>query len=86
MRVIGRKAVYNYIKTHTDYSSEFIDIVNCIENGKWRIPDDIIKDFHNNDSVKISVTSKNNVIFLVKDCNVRLLAKIAYNTGIVYIT
>ncbi len=72
------------MKTHSDYGPEFMDIVDRMEKGKWHTPDDVMKDFHNMNSVTVTVSQKN-IIITVMDCNVRLLTKVAYNTGIVYI-
>lgn len=85
MRVIAQKSIYNYLKSHPGFKKEVIDIVERIEHAKWQNHDDILKDFKHLDFVKVNVRNGKEVIVTVPDDKIRLLFKVAFNMGVVFI-
>ncbi len=60
-----------------------MDIVERMEHAMWRNSNDVFKDFDHLKNLMISFRTEREVMLTFPDDNMRILFKVAYNTGIV---
>ena len=80
MRVISRKKLLEYWQVHPDAEEPLKAWYAEAKHSSWRTPDDIKQRYRSADFLP-----GNRVVFNIKGNNYRLVVKIHYNTGIVYI-
>lgn len=80
MRVIAVSTLREFWERHADAEQALKAWYKEATNSLWRESNDIKKDFPSAD-----VIPGNRMIFNIKGNNYRLIVKIHYNTGIVYI-
>ena len=80
MRIIARKIISNFWKKHKDAEQALKAWYFEANNADWQTPVDIKKRYQSAD-----ILPKNRVVFNIKGDNYRLVVKVHYNTGCVYI-
>lgn len=60
-----------------------MDIVGRMEHASWRNSNDVFRDFDHLKNLMISFRTEKEVMLTFPDDNIRILFKVAYNTGIV---
>jgi mRNA interferase HigB len=80
MRVIARKTLRSFWEKHRDAESELAAWIAEAERSQWKTPQDILDRFRFAD-----ILPGNRVVFNIKGNHYRLVVKIHYNAGIVYI-
>ena len=80
MRVIKRKTLQDFYRKHTSSKTALECWFAEANNAKWSTPADIKKKYGNADFLP-----GNRVVFNIKGNDFRLVVKIAYKIGIVYI-
>ena len=80
MNVISRKALNEYARKHADVRQPLLAWFYEAKAAHWRFPPDIKKSYPS-----ATFLSGNRVVFNIKGNNYRLLVKVAYNTGVVFI-
>jgi mRNA interferase HigB len=80
MRIIKRKTLQDFYRKHTSSKTAFECWFAEAKKAKWSTPDDIKKRYRSADILK-----NNRVVFDIKGDDYRLVVKIAYQVGIVYI-
>jgi mRNA interferase HigB len=80
MRVITTKIISEYWENHTDSEGELKAWIFEAEHADWRSPQQI-KDRH----PSASILSGNRVVFNIKGNSYRLVVKIHYNTGMIFV-
>lgn len=80
MRVIALKTLRDFWSLHADAEQPLKAWYQEAKDSRWRTPNDIKRDFPSAD-----IISGNRVVFNIKGNTYRLIVKIHYNTGIVYI-
>ena len=80
MRTISRQKLREFWKAHPDLQETLKAWFKECENAKWQSPEEIKNHYPSADFLP-----GNRVIFNIKGNHYRLVAKIHYNTGILYI-
>ncbi|MBI3160722.1 MAG: type II toxin-antitoxin system HigB family toxin [Chloroflexi bacterium] len=80
MRVISSKALQDFWQRHRNAEDALKAWFHEAEHAVWRTPDDIRRRYRSADFLP-----GNRVVFNIKGNQYRLVVKIHYNTGIVYI-
>ena len=80
MNVISRKEINSFIKKHPDGKNSIEAWYHEAKSSNWKNTMDIKKRYSS-----ASFLKKNYVIFNIKGNSYRLVTKVAYNTGIVFI-
>ena len=80
MRVISRKILLDFWQAHPDVEGPLKAWYAEAEHSEWKTPDDIKQRYRSAD-----ILPDNRVAFNIKGDRYRLVVKIHYNTGIVYI-
>jgi mRNA interferase HigB len=80
MRVVKRRTLIEYWETHPDIEQALKSWYYEARNAHWKKPDDIKRKYRSAD-----ILPGNRVVFNIKGNHYRLVVKIHYNTGVVYI-
>lgn len=80
MRVVSRSTLIAFWETHRDSEQALKEWFKEAENAFWKSPDEIKKRYSSADPL-----SGNRMVFNIKGNSYRLVVKIHYNTGVVYI-
>lgn len=80
MRVIARKTLRDFYEQHADSKTPLEAWFHEAEAADWKIPQDIKNRYPSAD-----ILPGNRVVFNIKGNTYRLIVKIHYNTGIVFI-
>jgi mRNA interferase HigB len=80
MRVISKKTLQACWEKHPDSESAFGAWFYEAEHANWKTPQDVLEQYPTAENLK-----DNRVKFKIKGNDFRLVVKIHYNTGIVYI-
>jgi mRNA interferase HigB len=80
MRVISVRTLREFWQGHRDAEGALKSWYAEAKSAQWRLPDDIKHRYPSAD-----ILPGNRVVFNIKGNNYRLVVKIHYNTGIVYI-
>ena len=80
MRIIAIKNLLMFAKSHPDCEQELKSWFAEARIAEWKRPIDIKKRYKSAD-----ILTGNRVVFNIKGNNYRLVVRIHYNTGIVYI-
>jgi len=80
MKVVSRKVVDDFIKKHPTGKSSIESWYYEAMNSSWKTSMDIKNRYAN-----ASFIEKNHVIFNIKGNSFRLVTKVAYNSGTVFI-
>lgn len=80
MKVVARKCIEEFIRTHPDGKSSIESWYFEALNSSWKTSMEIKQRY-----ASASFLAKNFVIFNIKGNSYRLVTKIAYNSGVVYI-
>jgi mRNA interferase HigB len=80
MRIVAIKTLSEFWSQHTDAKSALESWYAEARDASWRGPQDILDHYGTAD-----VLPDNRVVFNIKGNRYRLVVKIHYNTGIVYI-
>lgn len=80
MRVFSRNTLVEYWKTHTNAEEVLKSWFAEAEKARWNSPDDIKRKYPH-----ASILPNNRVVFNIKGNNYRLVVKINYNYGQVFI-
>ena len=80
MRVIARRTLRDFWKNHSDSEEALKAWFSEAENSQWDSPADIKKKFPH-----ASILQDNRVVFNIKGNNYRLIVKINYDYGQVFI-
>lgn len=80
MRVIARKTLRNFFAAHADAKAPLESWFHEARAAAWRTPQDIASSYPHADFLP-----GNRVVFDIAGNRYRLIAKIHYNTGIVFI-
>ncbi len=79
MRIIAVRTLREYWQTHRDVEGQLRAWYRRAKKAKWQTPDDVKKDYPS-----ASIVANNRVVFDITR-NYRLVVKIRYNIGIIYI-
>jgi len=80
MRVISKKTLRDFWFNHADSKQALLAWYHEVCEANWETPADIKKNFPSAD-----ILPGNRVVFNIKGNHFRLIVKIHYNTGIVFI-
>ena len=80
MRVIARKTLRDFYEIHTDAKSALEAWFHEVAAAKWGGPNEIKKRYPSAD-----ILPGNRAVFNIKGNTYRLIVKIHYNTGIVFV-
>jgi mRNA interferase HigB len=80
MRIVKKKTIIDYEKNHPEVKPQLNSWFAEAHAAKWQSPADIKKRFPSADPI-----GNNRMVFNIKGNKFRLVVKIHYNTGIVYI-
>ena len=80
MRVISKKILRAFWEQHTDVERPLQAWLEDVKRAQWKTPADVQKIYGND-----AVLSDSRAVFNIKGNRYRLVTKIHYNTGIVYI-
>jgi len=80
MRVVSRQTLIQFWKNHTDAEESLTDWHKEAEDAHWQSPKDIKASYRSADFLP-----GNRVVFNIKGNHYRLVVKIHYNTGVVFI-
>jgi mRNA interferase HigB len=80
MRIISRKTLRDFYEKHTDAKTPLEAWFQESIEAQWNGPQDIKARYHSAD-----IISGNRIVFNIKGNTYRLIVKIHYNTGIVFI-
>lgn len=80
MRIIARKTLVEFWEVHGRAEQALKSWFHEVKNAKWAMPSDVISAFN-----KADILPGNRVVFNIKGNRYRLVVKINYNAGIVYI-
>jgi mRNA interferase HigB len=80
MRILKRKTLKEYFTKHANAKGPLEAWFAEAKNAQWKTPDDIKKIYRSAD-----ILPGNRVVFNIGGNNYRLVVKIAYKSGIVYI-
>ena len=80
MRVIAKRTLIRFWERHPDCEQQLKAWYDEADKAKWRYPGDIKKSYPS-----ASILSDNCVVFNIKGNDYRLIVKINYNYGMVWI-
>jgi mRNA interferase HigB len=80
LRVIAKKTLRDFWEKHKDCEDQLMAWYHEAENAAWRSPNQIKKDYPS-----ASILAENRVVFNIKGNNYRLIVKLNYDYGIVWI-
>ena len=80
MRIIAKKTLRNFWEVHTDCEQQLKSWYHETEHAHWETPNDIKKDHPN-----ASFLRNNRVVFNIKGNHYRLIVRINYDYGILWI-
>ena len=80
MRIITTRVISRFLEKHTDAAAELHTWIYDVEHAQWKSTSDIKARYRSADFL-----ADNRVVFYIKDNHYRLIVKIHYNTGHVFI-
>ncbi|WP_247234078.1 type II toxin-antitoxin system HigB family toxin [Telluribacter sp. SYSU D00476] len=80
MRVIAKRTLRDFWEKHADSEQQLKAWYNEAEQADWKSPNDIKKEYPS-----ASILEDNRMVFNIKGNNYRLIVKINYKYGIVWI-
>lgn len=80
MRVIAKRTLRDFWEKHSDCEQQLKSWYNEAEQAEWKSPNDIKKDYPS-----ASILEDNRMVFNIKGNNYRLIVRINYKYGIVWI-
>jgi mRNA interferase HigB len=80
VRVISKRILRDFWEKHADTEQQLKSWYNEAEHAEWKSPSDIKKDYPS-----ASILVDNRMVFNIKGNNYRLIVKINYKYGIVWI-
>ena len=80
MRVISRKKLLDYWQAHPDIEESLESWYYEAKHSQWKKPEDIKQRYSSAD-----ILPGNRIVFNIKGNHYRLVVKIHYNAGVVYI-
>jgi mRNA interferase HigB len=80
VRVIAKKTLREYWEVHNDCEDQLKSWYNEAENANWKTPKEIKQNY-----ASASILSDNRVVFNIKGNNYRLVVKINYDYGLIWI-
>jgi len=80
MRIITNKTLIEFWSQHSDAKAALEAWYAEARHAQWKVPQDILDHYRSAD-----ILPNNRVVFNIKGNQYRLVVKIHYNTGIVYI-
>ena len=80
MRVIAKRTLRDFWEKHADSEQQLKAWYNEAEQAAWKSPNDIKKDYPS-----ASILEDNRMVFNIKGNNYRLIVRINYNYGVVWI-
>lgn len=80
MRVIAKRTLRDFWEKHADSEQQLKAWYNEAEQSDWKSPNDIKKDYPS-----ASILEDNRVVFNIKGNNYRLIVRINYKYGVVWI-
>ena len=80
MRVIAKRTLRDFWEKHADSEQQLKSWYNEAEQADWKSPNDIKKDYPS-----ASILEDNRIVFNIKGNSYRLIVRINYNYGIVWI-
>lgn len=80
MRIIKRKTLSDFWVKHTDVKQALLAWHAEAQNASWKSSDEIVKSYPYADPI-----GDNRVVFNIKGNSYRLVVKIHYNTGVIFI-
>ena len=80
MRIIKRKTLSDYWAKHADARPSLQSWFAEAQNASWKSPDEIVKSYPYADPI-----ADNRIVFNIKGNSYRLVVKIHYNTGVIFI-
>lgn len=80
MRVIAKRTLRDFWEKHADSEQQLKAWYNEAEQANWKAPNDIKKDYPS-----ASVLENNRIVFNIKGNNYRLIVRINYKYGVVWI-
>lgn len=80
MRVIAKRTLRDFWEKHADSEQQLKAWYNEAEQANWKSPNEIKKDYPS-----ASILEDNRMVFNIKGNRYRLIVKINYNYGVVWI-
>ena len=80
MQIVSRKLIHDFIRTYPDGKSSIEAWFHEAKSAQWKTSMDIKRRY-----ASASFLSENYVIFNIKGNSYRLVTKVAYNTGVVFV-
>jgi len=80
MRIVARKTLSDFWEKHENSKTALLAWFSEAENAEWKTPSEIKKRYPSGDPV-----GDNRFVFNIKGNSYRLVVKIHYNTGVIYI-
>ena len=80
MRVIAKRTLREFWEKHADSEQPLKSWYNEAEQAEWKSPNDIKKDYPS-----ASILQDNRMVFNIKGNNYRLIVRINYSYGIIWI-
>ena len=80
MRLIAIGTLRTFWKTHPDSTEQLQAWYKLMRSAAWKTPNDVKRQFRS-----ASIIGGNRVVFNIAGNKYRLIVKIHYNTGIVYV-
>lgn len=80
MRVIAKRTLRDFWEKHADSEQQLKAWYNEAEEADWKSPNEIKKDYPS-----ASILEDNRMVFNIKGNRYRLIVKINYNYGVVWI-
>ena len=80
MRVIAKRTLRDFWEKHADTEQQLKAWYNEAEQADWKTPNDIKKDYPS-----ASILEDNRMVFNIKGNNYRLIVRIHYKYGVVWI-
>lgn len=80
MRVIAKRTLRNFWEKHADSEHQLKAWYNEAEQADWKSPNDIKQDYPS-----ASILEDNRMVFNIKGNNYRLIVRINYKYGVVWI-
>lgn len=80
MRVIAKRTLRDFWEKHADNEQQLKSWYNEAEQADWKSPNDLKKDYPS-----ASILEDNRMVFNIKGNNYRLIVRINYKYGVVWI-
>jgi len=80
MRIISKKSLRTFWTLHKETEQSLRAWFHEVQNADWKTPADLKSDFPSAD-----ILPGNRVVFNIKGNHYRLIAKLHYNTGLLFI-